>query len=351
MLIFNRGFKLFFFAVALFSFNIINNIAIAGTGWCRPVNGTVPYVFNFTKNINDPAQNQAGYLFNDIYTWGSMTPSPVTCDCTAGEGDGSTYFKSETSLPLARMEGNTGWYTVNEYLQASAKAYVGGQTNAYIPLPWYNVSNGANADSTMQCDGKVAQMANTGASGKISLYIVKPFVGESNFNVKLFDVFRSNNKNSFGGQPVSSVYITGMITVPQNCIIDTGSIVTIDFGNIPIASFQTAGAKPSGVLPVKKALNIQCTNIAAQANLTMRIESSNTSGNSMVSNNPDVGFNIEDLSGKLLTPNDINSVIPFTLDMAGKSTVTLIIYPVSITGNKPSAGPVTSLGYLRVDFA
>ncbi|WP_320723682.1 fimbrial protein (plasmid) [Enterobacter asburiae] len=323
----------------------------AGTGWCHPVNGTIPYIFNFTKNINDPNQNQTGYLFNNIYTWGSTVPSPVTCDCKAGEGDGATYFKTETSLPIARQDGSTVWYTVNEYLQASAKAYIGGLTNSYVPVPWDNATNGASGDSYIQCDGKVSAYANTGASGKISLYIVKPFVGESNFSVKLFDVYRSNNKGSFGGPPVSTVYITGMIIVPQNCIIDTGSIVSVDFGNIPTSAFQTAGVKAINVLPVKKDVNIQCTNIAAQANLTLRLESEKVSGNSLVSDNPDVGFNIEDSTGKPLTPNDINRFIPFTLDMTGKSTITLIIYPVSITGNKPTSGPVTSLGYLRVDFA
>ncbi|EIH1815294.1 fimbrial protein, partial [Escherichia coli] len=50
------------------------------------------------------------------------------------------------------------------------------------------------------------------------------------------------------------------------------------------------------------------------------------------------------------TPNDLNSVIPFRLDAAAAANVTLRAWPISITGQKPTEGPFSALGYLRVDY-
>lgn len=51
-----------------------------------------------------------------------------------------------------------------------------------------------------------------------------------------------------------------------------------------------------------------------------------------------------------ITPNDLNSVIPFRLDAAAAANVTLRAWPISITGQKPTEGPFSALGYLRVDY-
>jgi minor fimbrial subunit len=42
---------------------------------------------------------------------------------------------------------------------------------------------------------------------------------------------------------------------------------------------------------------IKCTNVAAQAYLTMRVEAEKATGQMMVSDNPDLGFIVADSSG------------------------------------------------------
>ncbi|MDL4455014.1 fimbrial protein [Klebsiella michiganensis] len=148
-----------------------------------------------------------------------------------------------------------------------------------------------------------------------------------------------------------TVYVNLNITVPQNCVINAGQVVNIDFGNISSGAFKTAGARAEDVNPVTKTIGIQCNNIAAQANLTLRVQADNVSGNAIVSNNRDVGFVVTDGNNRELTPNNLSSVIPFTLDSSAQANVTIRVYPVSVTGNKPTEGVVTSLAYLRVDFA
>ena len=82
----------------------------------------------------------------------------------------------------------------------------------------------------------------------------------------------------------------------------------------------------------------------------MRLEASAVSGQAMVSDNQDLGFIVADQNDTPITPNDLNSVIPFRLDTAAAANVTLRAWPISITGQKPAEGPFSALGYLRVDY-
>lgn len=152
-------------------------------------------------------------------------------------------------------------------------------------------------------------------------------------------------------QIYAKVYLNYSIVVPENCEINSGQIVSIGFNNISSSAFKTAGVKPERVNPQARTIGIKCNNIAAQANLTLRVLADNVSGDAIVSNNKDVGFVVTDTNNKALTPNSLSSFIPFILDSNGSANVTIKAYPVSVTGNKPTEGVVTSLAYLRVDFA
>ncbi|MFO2463014.1 fimbrial protein [Pseudomonas sp. 15FMM2] len=146
------------------------------------------------------------------------------------------------------------------------------------------------------------------------------------------------------------VYLNYSITVPENCVLNAGDIVTVDFGSLSTGAFKTAGAKAEGVNPIARSIALQCSNIQQQASLTMRVQADNVSNDAIVSNNPNVGFVVTDMNDKHLTPNDIRSLIPFNLDNNGSTNVTIKTFPVSVTGRTPTEGVVTSRAYLRVDF-
>ncbi|MBU5412436.1 fimbrial protein [Serratia ureilytica] len=150
---------------------------------------------------------------------------------------------------------------------------------------------------------------------------------------------------------VTRIYLNLAITVPENCVLNSGQIFTIDFGNIPSSSFKRAHEKAEGVNPIVRTIGIQCTNIHSQANLAMRVQADSFSGNIIISNNKDVGFVITDSDNKELTPNLLSSMIPFVLGDSSSANVTIKLYPASVTGRQPKEGAVTSLAYLRVDFS
>ncbi len=145
------------------------------------------------------------------------------------------------------------------------------------------------------------------------------------------------------------IYANLNITVPQSCVLNAGQVITIDFGPVSSAAFQSAGMPAQGVSPVTRNVSVQCDNIQAGAALTMRLQANKTSGNAIVSNNSDVGFTVMDTAGKTLIPNNLGSVIPFLLS-GNRANVGIRVQPVSITGKQPKEGPVTSEAYLRVDF-
>ncbi|EGS8847099.1 TPA: fimbrial protein, partial [Salmonella enterica] len=108
--------------------------------------------------------------------------------------------------------------------------------------------------------------------------------------------------------------------------------------------------RPQGVTPQTKTIAIKCTNVAAQAYLSMRLEAEKASGQAMVSDNPDLGFVVANSNGTPLTPNNLSSKIPFHLDDNAAARVGIRAWPISVTGIKPAEGPFTARGYLRVDY-
>ncbi|QBX68320.1 fimbrial protein [Serratia quinivorans] len=154
------------------------------------------------------------------------------------------------------------------------------------------------------------------------------------------------------GVIMSRLYFNLNITVPQTCTLNSGQTLDLNFGDISSAAFTSAGARAEGVNDIVRSIPIECDGIAANTAMTVRLQADKVSGNAVVTNtNSDVGFVVADSNGTALTPNNLSSVIPFTLDGYGNSNVTIRVYPVSVTGNKPVEGPVTSQAYLRVDFA
>jgi P pilus assembly protein, pilin FimA len=185
------------------------------------------------------------------------------------------------------------------------------------------------------------------------LKVIRPFINMVEIPRQvMFTVYVTSTPNDPLVTPVYTISFGGRVEVPQNCELNAGQIVEFDFGDIGASLFSAAGPgnRPAGVMPQTKSIAVKCTNVAAQAYLTMRLEASAVSGQAMVSDNQDLGFIVADQNDTPITPNDLNSVIPFRLDAAAAANVTLRAWPISITGQKPTEGPFSALGYLRVDY-
>lgn len=319
-------------------------------GGCTPNAGTHTYSYDFgVKTVTDPDDNAAGTIYKNAYTWDLSSTYDATCSCS-GSYKG-VYFTTVTTLAPGHNDGTSQFYKVNDYLEVSTQVYIGGGLNTYVNTPITALYN--NDTGKTNC-GTTKQFA-AGAKGKLSLYIAKPFVGETRISgAMVFSLYgTSASGDSVPAKAMSTVNLSGKVIVPQNCTIQAGQIITIDFGTLYSGDFKAARQKPDNARVRTFSVPIKCTNIDAPSNLTLRLQATADTHypQSIATDNPDVGVVVTDSQGSILNPNDTTSVIPFATDTSGNANVTLQAYPVSTTGKEPAEGVFTALAYLRVDFA
>ncbi|MFO6492715.1 fimbrial protein [Hafnia alvei] len=345
------------------------HVTMAYTGACTANNGTYSYNYNFGfLTVIDPAGNKPGYLFPRPYAWNLGGNYSMSCDCDPAVENQiwakdhyvpDAYFKTETNLPLGHSDGVHQFYIINDYLETTEEVWVAGNKLAYVAVPWVDVSNETSKGGSFSysCkDPNDPKRTNagwtTGSKGSLWLYIKKPFVGSIFVeNIKVLDIFASVTPGSYNSSPVSSIYVQGQVTVPQNCEINAGQIITVDFGKIWSGDFTTKGQKPDGYVAKNIKASMKCNNINAYTNLTIRFQSEISSDypDAIKTNNPDIGVEIIDDNGHLVLPN--TGLIPFHIDDKYEASVTFKAQPVSTTGNPPSAGQFQAQAYIRVDFA
>lgn len=320
------------------------NVQADAPNWiCTPVGGT--HIFNYDhaeKSITDVDKDKAGTIIKDAFAFNlGGVYSTTGCGINA-----PGYITTTSDLPVIGKNSDGGdWFQVNEYLGVAMEGWVAGNTLKYFPVPFISQSNTYASDSQYNWE--------SGSKGKVSIKILRPFIGFSQFNKIIMHTQIARTPDVGAAGPyVSELIMSGGIIVPQSCELNAGQVISMDFGDIGSSAFSQAGAgkKPAGVNPQTRNIGIKCKNIDAQALLSLRIEANKVSGNAVVSDNPDLGFVIADSKQNPLIPNNIDSKIPFRLDDTSSANVPISAWPVSVTGNTPAEGKFTSEGYLRVDF-
>ncbi len=325
-----------------------SSVAWGYTGWCSPKTGTpTEYSYNFGAfTVSEASKNTAGTSFPDAFTWDLGANTVAVCDCDSSFT--VSYFETKTGLAVSHTDGVLTYYSINEYFSVATETYISGGIKSYIPTPWDNQSN--EGTSAWGCVN--GENIGTGNKGKLSLYIDKPFVGTINIpSTKIYSLYASTVSGSFGGTPLSELYISGQIIVPQTCSINAGQIVTVDFGSFMSGEFKNKGQMPAGYTPKTITVPIKCNGMDANASLTLRFqaEASADEPAAVKTSNDDVGVQITDDSGKVIEPN--SGLIPFQLDDNLQATVTFHAAPISTTGNAPAEGTFSATAYIRVDFA
>jgi minor fimbrial subunit len=320
--------------------------ALGYTGQClMPDGGTNTLSADIGAfNIDDSSSNVPGKIIvKDFPFFASGLPYRASCD---NDKSALTPIFLTTKVPLSRSGKDDGWYRINDYLSVKSQTWIDAGREAYIDNPMEHESNEYNEQNGTETNWR------TGGKGRVSIRIDRPFIGMSPFKKEILEIYANTFKEGISTKPLTVLYLSGNILVPQGCELNAGQVISMDFGNIGSSAFSQAGAgkKPAGVNPQTRSIGIQCKNIDAQTLLSLRIEANNVSGNSIVSDNPDLGFVVGDGKQNPLTPNNVDSKIPFRLNNNAAATVPISAWPVSVTGNKPAEGRFTSEGYLRVDF-
>lgn len=250
-----------------------------------------------------------------------------------------------TDQAIAATEGQYKYIQINEYLLGAMQINDSAIGSFYPPVR-VNMGAHVNVDPGLPFPVKDTDLI-------LRLEVIKPFVGNVSIPSKtMFTVYVTTTPFDPLTYPVYTISYSGRITAPQSCLIDSGQVLDIKFGDILASEFSQAGAgdKPTSIDPQTRSISVQCSNMNAAALLTLRIEAEKSQGDMLISNNKDIGFKISDMNNNVLMPNNLNSVLPFALDHNQQATVSIKAWPVSITGNKPALGPFNSRAYIRIDF-
>ncbi|WP_434747565.1 fimbrial protein [Pantoea sp. Lu_F5_004] len=311
---------------------------------CSNIKGTPDNInYDITQNLS-ASNNQAGYIFNIVKNAGSYIG--VKAICPAGVGVRYTYRSYISPHPIIDKDGNYQYVKLNDYLNAGISIKDSYAGTYYPPVNYVHMGNDSNVS-------KNKPFAVEDSDLDFHFKLTRPFVGSVNYSLTpAFYVYVTTTNTDALEKVVYTISYSGKMIVPQSCELNAGQIITMDFGNIAASAFSQAGAgnKPAGVNPQTRSIGIKCKNIDAQALLSLRIEANKVTGNALVSDNPDLGFVIANGKYNPLTPNSIDSNIPFKLDESASANVPISAWPVSVTGKKPVEGRFTSEGYLRVDF-
>lgn len=249
-----------------------------------------------------------------------------------------------TSLPVLEVIGKYKYLKLNDYLSGAMQITDSYAGPFYPPVNYIQMGTHPNVPT-----GNAFQINDRNFIFRLK--VLRPFINHVVIpkNV-LFRVYVTTETTDPLQIVVYNISYSGVIDVPQTCEINAGQIITIPFGKVSAHMFNQAGVKPATVNPVERQIGIQCKNVNAQALLTLRLESERSVDNIMVSNNPNIGFQVAAQDGQILRPNDIKSSIKFQLDNAASARIPLKFWPVSVTGVKPTPGLYTGRGYLRVDY-
>lgn len=330
---------LFFVLSALLTEKSVAAVCSNASG--SPTQVSYDLTSTLTKDQNQPGQGTQLVKSQDVN---------IQAVCPSGSSsDNSTYRSYVTNFPVVDTDGSWQYLRLDpDYIEGAMKIHDSFAGDFYPPVKYTHMGVDSNVNQ-----GKPFNVRDSNLIFKIR--IVKSFIGTVTIPQQvMFNVYVTTHS----GDPLSTVVYqitySGTITVPQSCEINAGQTVLVDFGTLYSGDFKNAGQKPDDA-PVKTFnVPIQCNgSINYPANLTLRVQATADAHftQAVASDNADVGVVIADPGGKVLTPNDLNSNIPFTTDAAGKANVSLQAYPISTTGKSPAEGVFTALAFLRVDFA
>lgn len=261
------------------------------------------------SNVFNSTNNQRGQIVVLPEKSGWVGVSAI---CPPGTLVNYTYRSYVTNFIVQETIDNYKYMQLNDYL-LGAMSLVDSVMDIQFPPQNY---------IRMGTDPNVSQNLPFGVMDSrliFRLKVIRPFINMVEIPRQvMFTVYVTSTPNDPLVTPVYTISFGGRVEVPQNCELNAGQIVEFDFGDIGASLFSAAGPgnRPAGVMPQTKSIAIKCTNVAAQAYLTMRLEASAVSGQAMVSDNQDLGFIVADQNDTPITPNDLNSVIPFRLDAA-----------------------------------
>ena len=323
---------------------MLSTAARAGT--CEAHGG--PKAFNFIMDyrLDNPTENTAGRTIQNAYQWNLNQDYGVVCACT-GQYTEAFIMAKVPDTGEVYSDGSLHYFRINDYLAAATSVFVGGNLGKNLPTPFPSTSNLQSV--SQNCSFAVY---STGSKGNVSLYFIRPFVGVQTIPLtKLVDVYVATDPTSQSSTPVSVVWMSGTVTVPQSCVINGGGVINVPFGDILSGNIATKGEKAKNFTPKTVNFDVACTNISegVKVSLTFQGTPDATDPTALATTNKDVGVRIQDPAGAPVAPQ--SGELPLTMDYSSQvGTSAISLFPFNTTGKAPETGDFTATATIRAEI-
>ncbi|HEY4468356.1 MAG TPA: fimbrial protein [Klebsiella sp.] len=324
--------------------------AAAVEGEIEPVGG--PKTYNIDVATQNITNNTIGATIPYEFSLGEQYAGVAKCSIPmTGQ---AIYYTATASL--LQQGSASGYLKLNDYMDVKIEIYIRGNRNTYIPVPFDNESN--NATQNM-CVPPTTQFNNfeSGAKGRVTFMITKPIVNGVNLLgteiAKLYGRL-GNYSAGMGTTPMSIISInSGVITVPDKCVINAGSPITVDFGTIPSSGSLLNGTNYSQPVPIQ----VQCEGGSfanGSLNIRLGIQQANTAsfnsdylGTTGNVDRSNLGIVLKDSGGSLVAANTFYNVPGFANN---QGTWNLTAAPIAKTGTNVLEGDFQASATVVAEF-
>ncbi|EKY3090101.1 fimbrial protein [Cronobacter dublinensis] len=322
------------------------NYPVTADGFCVTDGG--PKIFNIdtSTSMTNPDDNQAGKTFSSAF--GSSETYNAHCNCSQNDANQKPgiYYKADYLVP-AIQDGGNSYVRLNEYLDVAAFIHIANVGDPAVPFKdiWNTKNTGCELTEF-----------STGRQGSLTFRINKPFMGQVVIpSTPIVALFGTVRPGLYSLEPLAKVYVQGTITVPQSCEINSGEIITVNFGTLLASNFATRGHKPDGFVDKKTAIAYICKNISDSVTLTMTFSGAAADGmpDALATSNPDVGVLMKNDSGQVIPVNTGELPMPLNpaTDISRRTgAVSILTAPVNLSGKTPQSGEFSGSAAITVNI-
>ncbi|MCS3430278.1 fimbrial protein [Klebsiella sp. BIGb0407] len=320
-------------------------------GEITPVGG--PKMYNINISNTNITNNRAGATVLNQFDLGTVYSAVISCSRNMTKEP--VYYTATASI---LQPGKTaGYLKLNDYMDVKIDIYIGGNVQRDISVPFNNLSNAVNQNACTPPSVRMDDSFASGAKGKVTFMITKPIINGINLSgaelAKLYGRV-GNYTTAMSATPMAIVSInSGVITVPDKCIVNSGSPITVDFKTIPGSGSLLNGSNYSQAVPIK----VKCEGgsfATGKLNIRMGIKQADTAsfnhdylGTTGSVDRSNLGIIMKDSAGKLVAANTFYDIPGF---VNNQGTWNLTAAPIANSGTDVLEGEFQASATVVAEF-
>lgn len=314
---------------------------------CYPGYGSAyPQTFSITKTLATE-DNVAGAIVVPRTSTTGSGRVPYDCYCDNPTAQVSHWWSSQNIYPYT-TEGDGHWQQITPNLEANIEMYVwnsGGDN--YHSVPFIGISNNVQES----CDR--TGTASTGNTGKVTIRMAKPYVGDISFNGLVAKIwhYRKANYVDYSDPVMVSISLNLNITVPGGCTLLPTSTMTVELGRTNQSEFSGVPypAAPTSYSPSTFDLKFDCEAPYGELDVTLLGEA-DSQGQGYKTSHGGISVIVADTGNTILPPNTVAGGVTVDEGLTS-SSLKLRAWPTySGSSSAPEPGKFEAIATIQLNY-